>query len=142
MMKSEKNMVRAMGSPFLLAGAGPAFPVTFSAGQSLLCVRWLSRSTRLTTGSPECLCIRWPSRHLCACEVLPPFPFALICLPVGELLSCGALCPPPSCWSCSWPDFPPSRQWPHSGLVLGAVSCSIPVFAWRGFPWRDCFLWC
>ena len=34
-MKSEKNMVRAMGSPFLLAGAGPAFLVTFSALQTI-----------------------------------------------------------------------------------------------------------
>lgn len=106
-MKSEKNMVRTVGSPFLLAGAGPAFPVMFSAGQSLLCRGWLSRSMLLTTGPPACLCLRRPSRHLCACEVLPPFPSALICLPVGELLSCGALRPLPSCQSCFWPDFRP-----------------------------------
>ena len=30
------------GSLFLLAGAGPAFPVTFSARQSLACGGWLS----------------------------------------------------------------------------------------------------
>ena len=109
-------MVRTVGSSFLLAGAGPAFPVTFSAGQSLLCRGWLSRSMLLTTGPPACLCLRRPSRYLCACEVLPPFPSALICLPVGGLLSCGALRPPPSCRSCFWPDF---------RLVLGAVSCSV-----------------